>query len=423
MSRNSKNPLVRAAVRERSRTSVFLTAVALYVLGMIFGSAFIVCVPSFKYHDALLTIARDRGSYTLTHFVDYPYPTFGTEYYLYRSDGDLIVREQLFLPDKEIPRLTELMPELMEKGHIYKLRRFPLGEEGKRNGKVFCILAGCTVENDRGLRFGSLIVRDLNDINIFLVTFAGIYTLIFAAALFLLLRISHQQDELLKLQRDLVSNVSHELKTPITSIKAMAELLHDGMYETEEDMKHYTASILTESDRLKELVKEILELSKIQNHKAELKKEKCFAEALFAPVVDRYMMLCGDLGITLDTSELALNELPPLYTDPKYITRVMNILLENAVKFVGSGGRIEMGVEKKPHCAMFWVRDNGPGIDSKDIDRIFERFYKSDLTHNSQGSGLGLSIAAETIKGLGEKIGVQSTLGVGSQFFFTVEYK
>lgn len=399
-------------------------AAALYIFGMIVGMAFILGVPFLNHRDDLLAMAKGRGEYSLTYYVGYPYPTFGTEYYLYREDGELVTGEQLFLADRELPRLAEeLLPKLLEDGRLYTIGRYGIGTEEAGSNKVFCIIAGAAVEGHAGRKFGSFIIRDLNDIDISLETFAGIYTFVFAVALFLLTRILKQHGELMRLQRDLVSNVSHELKTPITSIKAMTELLHDGMYETDEEMKRYTSSILTESDRLEGLVQEILELARLQNHKVEIKKVRCSASGVFEPVVDRFKMLCGDLGIEMDTDRLELENIPPLNTDAKHITRVMNILLENAVKFVGAGGKITLSTQLHPRYAVFCVQDNGPGIDSADIDRIFERFYKADVTHNSKGSGLGLSIASETIKGLGEKIWVESTRGYGSAFFFTVGYR
>ena len=413
----------KSTVRRRSASFTFLLAGIFYIVGMLLGLTFILCIPLLNHRTDLLTMAGGRGEYSLTYFVGYPMPTFGTEYYLFREDGELVVREQLFLADREYTSLRDLLPDLFEQGELYTIKRYELGNEGQKSGKVFCIIAGKVVTSQAGQRFGSLIVRDLNDLDISLETFAGIYTIIFVTGVFLLIKISKQHTELLNLQRDLVSNVSHELKTPITSIKAVAELLHDGMYETDADVKRYTSSILNETDRLKDLVKEILELAKLQNHKVELKKEKCYADGIFNPVVDRFKMMCGDLGIELDTSLLDLDNIPALYTDAKHITRVMNILLENAVKFVGTGGKITLSIHLYPRHVEFCVSDNGPGIDGSDIDRIFERFYKADLTHNSQGSGLGLSIASETVKGLGEKIWVESTRGVGSSFYFTVGYK
>ena len=413
----------RLFVKRRLGRYGFLLAGIIYIVGMLLGFAVTVCVPFFNHRSDLLRIAESRGNYSMTHDASYPNPTFGMEYHLIREDGQTVISDQVFLSAKDRESLRDFLPELFEKERIYTIKRYALGNAGRKSGEVLCIVAGVIVKDASGFLYGSFSIRDLNDLDISLETFAGLYTLIFATALFLLVTISKQHAELMQLQRDLVSNVSHELKTPITSIKAIAELIQDGMYKTDEDLRHYISSIVDETDRLKDSVKEILELSQLQNHKVELKKTKCSALGVFEPVVDRYKMLCVDLGIELDTSGLDLAGIPALYTDAKHISRVMNILLENAVKFVGAGGRIALSAQSQAHHAVFCVKDNGPGIDSADIDRIFERFYKADVTHNSQGSGLGLSIASETIKGLGEKIWVESIRGEGSAFFFTVGYK
>ena len=131
-------------------------------------------------------------------------------------------------------------------------------------------------------------------------------------------------------------------------------------------------------------------------------------------------MLCGDLGIELDTSGLDLESLPPLYTDEDRIRDLLGILLDNAVKFVGRGGKIWLTCARRGNRAVFCVRDNGPGIAKADQSRIFDRFYKADTSHNSRGSGLGLAIADEIVRNLGEKLWVESETGSGAAFYFTV---
>jgi len=232
-----------------------------------------------------------------------------------------------------------------------------------------------------------------------------------------------QHDDFMKLQRDLVSNVSHELKTPITSIKAVAELLYDGMYRTEDERKRYSQTILRESDRLNDLVREILNLSRLQSNREKFEKHVFYADGVFTPVIDRYRMMCEDMGINIDVSELALEAIPALYSDPQQLPRVWMIILDNAMKFAGEGGHIKITQKLGNDNAVFCISDDGPGISRKDINRIFDRFYKADLTRNTQGSGLGLSIANEIMRGLKEKLWVESVEGEGSSFFFTVSYK
>ena len=167
---------------------------------------------------------------------------------------------------------------------------------------------------------------------------------------------------------------------------------------------------------------DILELSRLQSKRAEFRKNRTHADGIVPPIVDRYMMLCGDLGINLDTSGLNLEATPPMYTDDEKFVTLMNILLDNAVKFTGKGGTIWISNQIGPKQVTFCIRDNGPGIRSDEVDRIFDRFYKADTAHNSSGSGLGLAIADEIATGLGEKLWVESTFGVGSAFYFTIGY-
>ena len=172
----------------------------------------------------------------------------------------------------------------------------------------------------------------------------------------------------------------------------------------------------------KGLVLDILELSRLQSKREKFEKRRVHADGILPPVVDRYMMLCGDLGITLDVSQLHLADIPPLHTDIEKIATLMGILLDNAVKFTGKGGHIWISNQIGPKYTTFCIRDDGPGIQSEDVQRIFDRFYKADTAHNSNGSGLGLAIADEIAKGLGERLWVESKYGEGSAFYFTISY-
>ena len=224
-----------------------------------------------------------------------------------------------------------------------------------------------------------------------------------------------------RMRRDLIANVSHELKTPITSIRAMTEVLHDGILKDHAARHGFCAKIIEETDRLEQLVLDILELSKLQSNRAEFHKTLIYADSLFPPVIDRYMMLCGDLGITLNANDLNLDA--KLYTDSEKIILLLSTLLDNAVKFTGTGGTVWISSQITAKTFTVCVRDNGPGIRNEDVSRIFDRFYKTDIAHNSKGSGLGLAIADEITKGLGEKLWVESTYGVGTSFFFTISMK
>ena len=394
-----------------------------YASVLAIGIAFIVLTSFFSHKNDLTNLATNRGEYAIHNFTSYPDQTFSTDFFLFTEKGILVVKSRSFLADEEIDTLRGICGELLENGSVYRVMRLYTGTSNERPHKTICIVAGEVVTAASGIRFNSFVVRDIEDIGTTIIVFAGIYTLLYAVALILLLIITKQHQNFVKLQRDLVSNVSHELKTPITSIKAMGELIYDGMYANEEECRRFSRTIINESDHLKELVGEILDLGRLQSNRVEFHKTTCFADGIFTPVIDNFMMMAGDLGVELDASGLDFGAIPPLYTDQIQIVKVWRIILENAVKFAGTGGKVLVQQQISSKRAVFSISDNGPGIKQEDIERIFERFYKADITHNSQGSGLGLSIAAEIIRGLDEKIWVESVEGKGSTFYFTVGYR
>ncbi len=402
----------------------YLTTILIFISGLLLGLTIILAVPTLSHRAALLMISEERGRSFLLESDTYDRPSFGMDSYIYTEKGVLIYSaRETFLKNAVQSDLAGMVPAVLNRMKLYTVRVLPWGENN-RSGQIICIIAGTAItDGSSGARYASFLIRDLKDLDIILPTFVGLYAILFISAIILIRNVSKQHKNLLNIQRDLVSNVGHELKTPITSIKAIAEMINDGMIKDETELRRYTSYILDEADRLDDLVREILELSKLQNDKLELKKENCSAEDVFTPVIDRFKMMAADMGITLDASGLQADQIPTLYTDPNHIARVLGILLENSVKFTGTGGTIRVSSDIQNIQTVFCVSDNGPGIAQEDLDRIFERFYKGDLTHNTQGSGLGLAIASETLKGLNEKIWVESALGKGAAFYFTVSHK
>lgn len=416
MKKNSKNRSVSG--RKLSRKSIAAIVTGAYLLFLVLGITVIFLFPFLWNRTRLLDLAESKGRYTLSHYTNSVWTPIPSEYYLFTENGALVTSNQNFTAPDWAVGLRDMIPELISSSNVYRLQ-WLRGESGSRMVTV----AGKTVRSGAGRLFVSFIVRDFSDVTVTVLTFAGVFTFLFLVSIFIIIFIMKQHDDLLKMQRDLVSNVSHELKTPITSIKAMAEMLYDGMYRTEEDRKRFSKTVLDESDRLNELVHEILNLSRLQSNREKMEKTACYADSIFNPLLDRYMMMCDDLGISMDVSGLDLLAIPPLYTDEFQIIKVWMVILDNAMKFAGKGGLITVTQEPENDKVTFCVKDDGPGIDRKDINRIFDRFYKADVTRNTQGSGLGLAIAKEIMRGLKEKIWVESVEGEGSSFFFTVSYK
>ncbi|SHJ52482.1 sensor histidine kinase [Parasporobacterium paucivorans] len=228
-----------------------------------------------------------------------------------------------------------------------------------------------------------------------------------------------QVRELEETRRNYIANISHELKSPIASVRALTETLADNMVKDEETKQRYYDIILAENSRLENLVMDVLDLSKIQSGKMDFVLAKLDAEEIFLPVCKKYKMLCDDMGIGLSVSE-RINNLPPLFTNKERVSQLLVILLDNAVKFVGEEGEIRLDARVHGGKAVISVSDNGVGIEKDILPYVFDRFYKGDTAHNSKGSGLGLAIAEEITAGLKERIRVQSQPGRGTVFTFTV---
>lgn len=416
MSKGSSN-----TARKRRKTGAILLAV--YLFGLAFGCFLIWLIPVTKNKSDLLTIANDKGEQLLSAGLKDEVMIFGMEHWLYNSSGSAISHDAAFLHVSQYEYIHSFVPDVLERGQIFK-PSFLLLENGDDEPRwIFGIIVGVAVESSRGQRFASIVLRDLPDLGTTMVTYISLFTFMYAVGAFFVFYIFNKERELNRMRRDLIANVSHELKTPITAIRAMAETLHDGMIKDPETKRMYSSRILEESDNLEKLVLDILELSKLQNNHALFRRANIHADGMIPPIVDRYMMLCGDMGITLDTSGLKLEEIPMLYTDAEKMVTLINILMDNAVKFTGKGGTIWISSQLHARHATFCIRDNGPGIRSEDVNRIFDRFYKADTAHNSSGSGLGLAIAEEIARGLGEDLWVESKFGVGTSFYFTIEYK
>lgn len=406
-----------------TRRAGILIGLAAYLGGLLLGLAFIIAVPCVNNRSELMELAAEQAESVLATYSASSSPTYGTEFYLIGENGTVIFSITQFLFPGEREKLPAYANELFRQGSIYQLKLLKMGDQGIGKATL-CIVCGVVRESRGGRQFAGLLLRDLRDIDVSLETFAGIYTLIFLTAALLISTIIRGQRNLNRMRRDLVANVSHELKTPITSIKAIAEILHDGLVESPEEIRRYSASILRETDNLEDMVMEILELSRLQSRRFELKKESIYVDGLLRPLVDRYMMLCVDLGVQFDCSDLdGFEEGPLLYTDTENITKVLSILLDNAIKFTGQGGRVSLILDPGKTFLTVSVRDTGPGIRAEDLDHIFDRFYKADTARNSKGSGLGLAIAYEITRGLGEKLWAESTYGEGSEFFCTIHYK
>jgi signal transduction histidine kinase len=209
-----------------------------------------------------------------------------------------------------------------------------------------------------------------------------------------------------------VASVSHELKTPLTSIRMYAELLRDGRVKAPEKVSHYLSVIVSESRRLTRLVNNVLDFGKLEEGKKVYHRSAFDLGALLRETAEAHSVRFREAGMAVELS-IPDGEIP-VTTDRDALEQVVLNLMDNAVKYAASGGVLVLGVEDREHGTLdLTVRDRGPGIPAEHQSRIFEKFHRVDnsLTAAQAGSGLGLSIARRILRDLGGETHESGLLG------------
>ena len=219
-------------------------------------------------------------------------------------------------------------------------------------------------------------------------------------------------------RKDFVSNVSHELRTPLASLKALTESLRAGALDEPETARRFLDHIETEVDALTELVAELLELARIESQQVPLQRAPSDPCDILQRGAERLRLQAERAGLTLLVD--CESGLPRIEADSPRLEQVLVNLIHNAVKFTPRGGSILASAKRTGRAVEFSVSDTGVGIAQENIDRIFERFYKTDPARNKSGTGLGLAIAKHLVEAHGGRIGVESREGKGSRFYFTI---
>jgi PAS domain S-box-containing protein len=222
-----------------------------------------------------------------------------------------------------------------------------------------------------------------------------------------------------KLQQDFVANVSHELKSPLSSIKGSTEVLLDGVVQDKERQREYLNIVLEETNRLSRMVEEILDLSEMNTKQASLTMQEVKINQFLVTIKKFFNKQFAD---SKDKLKLVLLEDDYKYKlDKEKIKQVLLNLLDNAYKYSPDNKAIIMGVEEKNDKLQLWVTDSGPGIPEEELKDIWKRFYKVDKARTpgkKKGSGLGLSIVKQIVEQHGGEAFVESDLGAGSTFGF-----
>ena len=213
------------------------------------------------------------------------------------------------------------------------------------------------------------------------------------------------------LKKDFISNVSHEIKTPLAVIQSYATLLQDEDLDSEA-RKKYSKTLLQASKRLSDLITNILKLNKLENQAINPEYKKINLTDTIAEIVVSYEEMIENKGIELECDFDDIN----LVTCQGYIEIVINNLLANAIKFTEANGKIAVSLKNTENGAILSVSDTGCGISEETGKQIFEKFYQGDTSHASEGNGLGLSLVKRVIDIMGGEILVKSELNKGSEF-------
>ena len=228
-----------------------------------------------------------------------------------------------------------------------------------------------------------------------------------------------EAERLEQLRRDYVANISHELRTPLTGIRGMVEPLMDGYIDTEEEKAECYRVIYQETLRLEKLVREMLDMSRLQDGRVTLEMEELELPGIIDAAVRRMKKLADDAGVAL-VAETGGARLRCIGNEDR-ILQVLIIFIDNALSFTPSGGRVTVYAHEERDRVRVGVLDTGVGIEPKDLPFIWERFYKVDKSRmRTSGTGLGLAVAKLVVELMGGQIGVNTKKGEGSEFFFTL---
>jgi two-component system phosphate regulon sensor histidine kinase PhoR len=222
-----------------------------------------------------------------------------------------------------------------------------------------------------------------------------------------------------KSRREFVANVSHELRTPLTSIQGYVETLIEDPHPSPETTLEFLGVILKNTSRMNRLTEDLLALASVESPDYKLCMQPVRASVLLQDAIDSIGGIVVDSGVQLQSAG-APDSI--VMADPDAMHQVFGNLMENALKYAGSGKKIRAGARLLASEVQFTIQDFGPGISSEHLERIFERFYRVDKARSreSGGTGLGLAIVKHIVLAHGGRIWAESELGKGASFHFTL---
>ena len=225
-----------------------------------------------------------------------------------------------------------------------------------------------------------------------------------------------------KQNRELISNISHDLKTPITSIKGYVEGIMDGVADTPEKQDRYLKTIYNKACDMQKLINELTMYSNVENNRIKYNFHRINLSDYFGDCIEEVGLDLENKGIVLDYSNLVDPD-TLIVADPEQLRKVINNIISNSVKYMDkTAKRIDIRILDEVDAIRVEIEDNGRGIATKDLSRIFDRFYRTDASRNSLqgGSGIGLSIVKKIIEDHGGYIWATSKEGEGTCMHFVI---
>jgi signal transduction histidine kinase/tetratricopeptide (TPR) repeat protein len=227
--------------------------------------------------------------------------------------------------------------------------------------------------------------------------------------------VSHEL-ELARMKSDFVSTISHEFKSPLTSIRQLAEMLHSGRVPSEERRQKYYDVLLEQSERLSLLTENVLNFARMEEGRKEFIFEKTDLKSLLEDLVSSVQERVRHAGFSIQLD--MENSLPPIMTDRDSLIQAVNNVIDNAIKYSGKVKKVEVKAFKENKNLVIEVKDFGIGIGKEERDKIFDRFYRGgdELTRTVKGSGLGLTLVKQIVEAHHGSVQVESEPGQGSTF-------
>jgi signal transduction histidine kinase len=234
-----------------------------------------------------------------------------------------------------------------------------------------------------------------------------------------------RERELESSRREVIAAISHDLRTPLATTRAMIEAITDGVVTNPEEVQRYLMLIRGEVQHLSRLIDDLFELSQIESGALRLQRAPTRLSELVAQTLDAYEAQARDQGVAL--KHRAAPDIPEVEADAARLQRVLRNLVDNALRFTPSGGTVQVEARTDGHEALVSVRDSGPGLAPDELERVFDRFYRGERARtrsagggSAVGAGLGLAIARGIVQAHGGRIWAEAAGASGSTFHFTV---